>query len=42
MLRATLIGLFFEHVAGVLGGEDPSAALRERANEVAAILHRDG
>jgi len=41
MLRATLIGLFFEHVAGVLGGDDPSAALRTRANEVAAILHRN-
>ena len=40
MLRATLIGLFFEHVAGVLGGEDPSTALRKRADEVAAILHR--
>jgi len=40
MLRATLIGLFFEHVAGVLGGEDPSAALRTRADEVATILHR--
>lgn len=40
MLRATLIGLFFEHVAGVLGDEDPSAALRKRATELAAILHR--
>jgi AcrR family transcriptional regulator len=40
MLRATLIGLFFEHVAGVLGEDDPSAALRRRADEVAAILHR--
>jgi AcrR family transcriptional regulator len=40
MLRATLIGLFFEYVAGVLGG-DPSAALRARADEVAAILRRD-
>ena len=42
MLRATLIGLFFEYVAGVLGGDDPGAALRERAEEVAAILRRDG
>jgi hypothetical protein len=41
MLRATLIGLFFEHVAGVLGGTSPSAALRRRADEVAAILHRN-
>jgi AcrR family transcriptional regulator len=40
MLRATLIGLFFEHVAGVLGSDDSSAALRKRADEVAAILHR--
>jgi AcrR family transcriptional regulator len=40
MLRATLIGLFFEHVAGVLGDDDPSAAFRRRADEVAAILHR--
>ncbi|MGH8996717.1 MAG: TetR/AcrR family transcriptional regulator [Acidimicrobiales bacterium] len=39
MLRATLIGLFFEHVAGVLGASAPSAALRERADEVARILH---
>jgi AcrR family transcriptional regulator len=41
MLRATLIGLFFEHVAGVLEGDDPSSALRRRADELAAILHRD-
>jgi AcrR family transcriptional regulator len=40
MLRATLIGLFFEHVAGVLGPDTPSAELRRRAEEVAAILHR--
>ena len=40
MLRATMIGLFFEHVAGVLGEEDPSAAFRRRASELAAILHR--
>jgi len=40
MLRAALIGLFFEHVAGVLGGDEPSAALRNRANEAAAVLHR--
>jgi len=41
MLRATMIGLFFEHVAGVLEGDDPSAALRKRADELAAILHRN-
>jgi AcrR family transcriptional regulator len=40
MLRATLIGLFFEHVAGVLGEGEASAALRKRAEELAAILHR--
>ncbi|MGH9047815.1 MAG: TetR/AcrR family transcriptional regulator [Acidimicrobiales bacterium] len=40
MLRATLIGLFFEHVAGVLGADDHAAELRRRADEVAAILHR--
>jgi AcrR family transcriptional regulator len=40
MLRATLIGLFFEHVAGVLGPDTPSAELRRRAEEMAAILHR--
>ncbi|MGH9044124.1 MAG: TetR/AcrR family transcriptional regulator [Acidimicrobiales bacterium] len=39
MLRAMLIGLFFEHVAGVLGDDEP-AALRQRAQEVASILHR--
>jgi len=42
MLRATLIGLFFEHVAGVLGDEESSAALHRRAAEMAAILHREG
>jgi AcrR family transcriptional regulator len=41
MLRATLVGLFFEHVAGVLGPDTPSAELRRRAEEVAAILHRE-
>ncbi len=40
MLRATLIGLFFEHVAGVLGPDAASVELRRRAEEVAAILHR--
>lgn len=41
MLRATLIGLFFEYVAGVLD-DDPASALRTRAGEVAAILHPGG
>ncbi len=41
MLRATLIGLFFEHVAGVLSEGDASAALRARAEEIAAVLHRE-
>ena len=41
MLRATLIGLFFEHVAGVLGGESPSsAALRGGPRRSRRILHR--
>jgi AcrR family transcriptional regulator len=40
MLRAMLIGVFFEHVAGVLGAEsDAPAAFRARAEEVAAILY---
>jgi len=39
MLRATLIGLFFEHVAGVMeGDDDPATAFRKRAEEVAAVL----
>jgi AcrR family transcriptional regulator len=42
MLRATIIGLFFEHVAGVLGSDDASTEMRRRAEEVAAILHREG
>jgi AcrR family transcriptional regulator len=42
MLRAMLIGLFFEHVAGVLGAEtDTAAAFRSRAEEAAAILYPD-
>ena len=42
MLRATLIGLFFEHVAGVMeGDDDPSTAFRKRAEEVAAVLQAD-
>ena len=38
MLRSLLVGLFFEHVAGVLGDRDPSVVFRERADEVAALL----
>jgi AcrR family transcriptional regulator len=39
MLRAMIIGLFFEHVAGVLDdGGYPAAAFRARAEEVAQIL----
>ena len=38
MLRSLLVGLFFEHVAGVLGDEEPSAVFRARADEVAALL----
>jgi AcrR family transcriptional regulator len=39
MLRALLVGLFFEHLAGVLEDNgDPRAALRERARETAAVL----
>jgi AcrR family transcriptional regulator len=41
MLRAVLVGTFFEHVAGVLGpDEDPIDAFRRRADDVAAILGR--
>ena len=38
MLRSLLVGLFFEHVAGVLGDEDPLTIFRARADEVAALL----
>ncbi len=39
MLRSLLVGLFFEHVAGVLdGGSEPVAVFRARAEEVAALL----
>jgi len=42
MLRAMLIGVFFEHVAGVLDGEtDAASAFRARAQEAAAILYPD-
>ena len=39
MLRSLLIGLFIEHVAGVLGeGQDPSVVFRSRADEFASLL----
>src|SRR5271165_3680958 len=38
MLRAMVLGLFFEHLAGVLGEEEPAAAFRRRAEEAAAVL----
>jgi AcrR family transcriptional regulator len=42
MLRSLLVGMFFEHVAGVLdGGAEPSTAFRSRAEEVAALLEGD-
>ncbi len=41
MLRSLLVGLFFEHVAGVLGDRPPSAVFRDRADEVAALLGVD-
>ncbi|HLN16145.1 MAG TPA: helix-turn-helix domain-containing protein [Acidimicrobiales bacterium] len=41
MLRAMLIGVFFEHVAGVLDGDDPSVVFRRRAQEAAEILGAD-
>jgi AcrR family transcriptional regulator len=41
MLRSMIIGVFFEHVAGVLDGDDPSAAFRRRAEEAAEVLGAD-
>lgn len=39
MLRALIVGLFFEHVAGVLDdGGDPARAFTNRAREAAAVL----
>jgi hypothetical protein len=41
MLVSLLVGMFFEHVAGVLeAGTEPKAAFRTRAAEVAAVLER--
>jgi hypothetical protein len=39
MLRSLVVGMFFEHVAGVLDGDgDPTTSFRNRADEVAALL----
>ncbi|MHB1585139.1 MAG: TetR/AcrR family transcriptional regulator [Acidimicrobiales bacterium] len=38
LLRAMIVGVFFEYVAGVLDGDDPAAAFRQRAEEAAAAL----
>jgi AcrR family transcriptional regulator len=38
MLRSLLVGLFFEHVAGVLDDGDTATVFRQRADEVAALL----
>jgi AcrR family transcriptional regulator len=39
MLRAMLVGVFFEHVAGMLGdADDAAAAFRRRAEETDAVL----
>lgn len=43
MLRAMLVGMFVEHVAGVLvvDGADPSEVFRQRARESAELVERD-
>ena len=38
LLRAMIVGVFFEYVAGVLDVDDPAAAFRQRAEEAAAVL----
>jgi AcrR family transcriptional regulator len=38
VLRAFIVGLFFEHVAGVMESVDARSAFRERAAEAAAVL----
>jgi hypothetical protein len=41
MLVSLLVGIFFEHVAGVLeSGSDPTEAFRVRAEEAAAVIER--
>jgi AcrR family transcriptional regulator len=40
-LRTLVVGLFFEHVAGVLAdGQDPALVFRARAEEVARLLEQ--
>ena len=43
MLRAMLVGMFVEHVAGVLvdDGADPAEVFRQRARESAELVERD-
>jgi AcrR family transcriptional regulator len=38
VVRAFLVGLFFEYVAGVLGDGDPKSAFSDRAAEFVALL----
>ena len=40
LLRSAIIGMFFEHVAGVMGPGDTSELFRERAVEAARVLQR--
>lgn len=42
MLRAMLVGMFVEHVAGVLveDGADPASVFRQRAREAAGLVER--
>jgi AcrR family transcriptional regulator len=43
VLRAVLVGLFFEHLAGVLDDDgDPANAFRQRAKEAATVLRTPG
>ncbi|MGH9079294.1 MAG: TetR/AcrR family transcriptional regulator [Acidimicrobiales bacterium] len=44
MLRAMLVGMFIEHVAGVLvdDGADPAEVFRQRARESAELIERPG
>jgi AcrR family transcriptional regulator len=44
MLRAMLVGMFMEHVAGVLveDGADPAEVFRQRARESAELIERAG
>jgi len=40
LIRATIVGLFFEHVAGVL--DDSPAGIRHRADEISRLICRPG